>query len=178
MRHECRLNFDGRKAVPRNVDHIVNAPQNVHVALIIDLRTVTGEEPAARTVVLPIGIQVALRVAPDGACHGGADLIDHNEALFAGLNEVTVLVHHAHRDAGDFAGGASGKGSAVRGTFGEGPFGREGGVVWPWGADGRAGLGLPPRIDKRCGTPTHVLAQPLPRLRVNGLAHRPEQTHS
>ena len=172
MRHERRLNFDGRKAVPRNVDHIVDAPQNIHVAFIIDLRAVTGEEPAARTVVLPIGIQVALRVAPDSACHGGADLIDHNEALFAGLNEVTVLVHHAYRDAGDFAGGASGKGSAVRGTFGEGPFGREGGVMRPWGADGRAGFGLPPRIDKRCGTPAHVLAQPLPRLRVNGLAHR------
>ena len=88
-----------------------------------------------------------------------------------------MLVHHAHRDSGDFAGGAPGKGSAVRGAFGEGPFGREGGVMWPWGADGRAGFGLPPRIDKRCGTPTHVLAQPLPCLRVNGLAHRPEQTH-
>ena len=177
MRHERRLNFDGRKAVPRNVDHIVDASQDVHIAFIIDLRAVTGEEPAARTVVLPIGIQVALRVAPDGACHGWADLIDHNEALFAGLNEVTVLVHHVHRDAGDFAGGASGKGSAVRGALGEGPFGCEGGVMWSRGAYGRSGLGLPPCIDKRCGTPTHVLAQPLPRLRVNGFAHRPEQTH-
>ena len=76
-----------------------------------------------------------MRVAPDGLrAMEGADLINHNEALFAWLNEVTVFVYHAYRDAGDFAGGASGKGSAVRGAFGEGSFGREGGVMWSWGS--------------------------------------------
>ena len=175
--HQSRLNLDRGQAVTRNVDHVINTAEDVHVTLFVFLRTVTGQEPAALAVVTPIGIQVSLRVLPHGTSHGGTNLIDHDEALLAGFDRVAVLIDHAGGHAGNGAGSATGQGSAVRGALRVGALGCECGVVRARGAHGRTGLRLPPGVDERRGAAAHVLTQPAPRLRVDGFAHRTEQTH-
>ena len=65
----------------------------------------------------------------------------------------------------------------MRGALRVGALGCERRVVRARGAHGRTGLRLPPGVDERRGAAAHVLAQPAPRLRVNGLAHRTEQAH-
>ena len=161
----------------RNVDHVVDTAEDVHVAFLVFLCAVTGQEPAALAVVAPVGVQESLRVLPHGAGHGGANLIDHDEALPTRLHRVAVLIHHAGGHARNGAGSATGQGGAVRGAHRVGALGGEGRVVRARGAHGRTGLGLPPGVDEGCGAATHVLAQPAPRLRVDGLTHRTEQAH-
>ena len=65
----------------------------------------------------------------------------------------------------------------MRGALRVGALGCECRVVRARGAHGRAGLRLPPGVDERRGAAAHVLAQPAPRLWVDGLAHRAEQAH-
>ena len=125
----------------------------------------------------PVGIQEALRVLPHGTSHGRANLVDHDEALLAGFDRVAVLIHHAGGHTRNSAGSATGQCSAVRGALRVGALGRECGVVRARGAHGRAGFGLPPGVNERRGAAAHVLTQPAPRLRVDGFAHRTEQTH-
>ena len=161
----------------RNVNHVINTAEDVHVTLFVFLRAVASEEPTALAVVTPIGIQVTLRVLPHGTSHRRANLVDHDEALLTGFDRVAVLVHHAGGHAGNGAGSATGQGSAVRGALRVGALGRECGVVRARGAHGRTGFRLPPGVDERRGAAAHVLTQPAPRLRVNGFTHRTEQTH-
>ena len=174
---QCRLNLNRGEAVTRNVDHVVNAAEDVHVTLFVFLRAVASEEPATLAVVTPVGIQEALRVLPHGTSHGRANLVDHDEALLAGFDRVAVFIHHTGGHAGNSTGSATGQGGAVRGTLRVGALGCERGVVRARGAHGRTGLGLPPGVDERRGAAAHVLTQPAPRLRVDGFAHRTEQTH-
>ena len=175
--HQSRLNLNRGQAVTRNVNHVINTAEDVHVTLFVFLRAVTSEEPAALAVVTPIGIQITLRVLPHGTSHGRANLIDHDEALLAGFDRVAVLIDHAGGYARNGAGSATGQGSAVRGALRVGALGCERRVVRARGAHSRTGLRLPPGVDERRGAAAHVLTQPAPRLRVDGFAHRTEQTH-
>jgi hypothetical protein len=44
MRHEGRLDLDGRQAVARDVDDVVDAPEDPDVAVLVPLGAVAGEE--------------------------------------------------------------------------------------------------------------------------------------
>ena len=124
----------------RNVDHVINTAEDVHVTLFVFLRAVAGQKPAALAVVTPVGFQVTLRVLPHGTSHGRANLIDHNKALLARFDRVAVLIHHTGGHAGNGAGSATGQGSAARGVLRVGALGRECRVVRTRRAHGRTGL--------------------------------------
>ena len=152
------LDLDGGKPVPGNVDHVVGAPEDPDVPVVVEACAVPGQEPALLGVLFPVGGVVALRVAPHGAGHRRAGLGQHDEALHVLLHAPRLVVDDVDRNPGQRAGAATGL---------------ERGVVLPRGKDRRAGFRLPPGVDHRDaggGVAADLAAQPAPGLRVHGLA--------
>ena len=98
VRYECRLDLGGRDPVSGDVHDIVDATQEPQGPVEVDLGAVTGE------VVLrpprPVGVDVALVVAPDTAQHRGPGLGEHEVTAVAGFNRGAVVVDDRCADAG------------------------------------------------------------------------------
>src|SRR3989442_1420660 len=89
MVHQCALDFHGADAVPRDVEHVVDAAQNPEVAFVITLRAVTGEIDVLP--LAPINLGVPLVVAPDRAQHAGPRL-GNGEIAAADLPLVALAI--------------------------------------------------------------------------------------
>src|SRR5205085_8508947 len=67
MVDERALDLDRRDAVPGDVHHVVDAPEQPEVALLVDPRPVAGEVDAG--IARPVRLLEALGVAEDAARH-------------------------------------------------------------------------------------------------------------
>ena len=101
VRHERRLDLGGREPVARDVHDVVDAAEQPDVAVGVVLRAVAGEvvllaEPR------PVGLLVALRVAPDAAQHRRPRLGEHEVAdLLRRRERLALVVEDLGADAGD-----------------------------------------------------------------------------
>src|SRR3954471_10630432 len=63
-----------------NVQNVVNAPDDAEVAILVGARAVAGEIEFSLEVVGPIGLLVAIRIAPDRAQHRRPRPLDHQDS--------------------------------------------------------------------------------------------------
>ena len=146
------LQLTGGKPVAGHVDHIVDATHDIDVAVRVPMAAIPGEVEAG--VAGPIGIDIALMVAPNGGEGARRQrLLEDDGALFAGAKLAAVLV----QDAQVVTRGRQGWGA------GTGLHQLHPGEV---GADGPAGLRLPPMVDDGNA---QVLPQPMVGGRVQPL---------
>ncbi len=158
MVHEGRLDLHRPDAVPRHVHDVVHAAEQPEVAVLVALGAVPREVdvlPPAR----PVGLHVALVVAPDRAEHGRPGPGDRQVSP-ADLHLAAFGVEDLRLDPGK---GARGR---------PGPRGRHAGQRRD---QNHPGLRLPPGVDDRALSVTDVLAVPHPRLGIDRLADAPEQ---
>ena len=153
--HQRRLHLGGGDAVARHVHHIVHPAQQPEVAVVVHPGPVARE--VAALVGGPVGLAVALGVAPDAPQHRRPGAGDGEVAAAAGLHGGAVGPHHLGEDPGQGAGG--------RARLGGGGAGQRGDHV-------AAGLGLPPGVHHRAALAADVAVVPHPRLGVDGLPHR------
>ena len=92
------LHFHGADAVTGDVEHVVDAPQDPPVPVVIQLGAVAGEvatrEPA------PVGVAIALVVAVDGAQHARPRRRDGQEPTALG-ERGPLYIHQLDIDAGE-----------------------------------------------------------------------------
>src|SRR5262249_41002369 len=74
--YQSGLDLYGPEPVARNVQHVVDATHDTDVAVLVVRRAVAGEVVLAVEVVRPIGLAIALRIAPDRAQHGRPGPLD------------------------------------------------------------------------------------------------------
>src|SRR5699024_10352435 len=140
------LHFGGGDVVARDEHDVVHATEQPKVAVLVLLGTVTGEVEAGE--LGPVGLLVALLIAPDAAKHGGQGFTDDQEpAAFAGRDALALIVDDVGDDTGNTTHRRAGfaRGHAWEGADHDGP-----------------GLGLPPGVHHRCVSTTDVL--PLPEV--------------
>ena len=152
------LDLGGRDVVTRHEHHVVDAAEQPVVAVVVALGAVAGEVAVAEAG--PVGLLVALGVAPDAAQHRRPRAGEHEIAATGDLHRLTGVVDDVGGDAGERERRAPG---LQRGGAGERAD-----------HDG-AGLGLPPRVDDRAALTTDVVPVPDPRFGVDGLADAAEQ---
>ncbi len=141
-----------------HVENVIDPAHEPEIAVLILLGTVPGEVQARKH--LEVGLPEPLRVAVHPPHHAGPRLIDdeHAPLVHAGLASVFTQDAGPHTEVG--------QGRAPR-LQGEGR--RKG------SDQDAARLGLPPCVDHRATTVSHDRVVPYPGLRVDRLAHRPEQ---
>src|SRR5215213_8952887 len=136
-----------------DINHVVHAPHDPEVAVLIATRAVARE--VGSLYLGPVLAAVTLVVAPDGPQHRGPRALDNQIAALALAHGAAVARHHVHL----YAGQRLRRGARLRrrrprhGRDHHGP-----------------GLGLPPRIHNRAARLAYDLPVPHPRLRVNRLA--------
>jgi hypothetical protein len=158
-----RLDLGGGEPVSGDVHHVVDPAEHPDVAVLVLLRAVTGEVVASSVVGVgearPVGVDVALVVAPDGAQHRGPRLGEDQVAARAVRHRVAGVVDHVGPDPGQ--GGHRGARLA-------------GGHARQWADHDRAGLGLPPGVDHRGAVLADHMPVPDVGLRVDRLPDRTE----
>ena len=87
---ERRLDLDRRDAVPGDVHHVVDPPEQPEVAVLVDPGAVAGEVDVV--VLRPVRVPVALVVAEDASQHRRPRLLQHEVAAPAGADLVALLV--------------------------------------------------------------------------------------
>jgi hypothetical protein len=93
------LDRAGRQPVPGDVEHVVGAPHDVEVAVLVDHPAVTGEVVAV--VHREVAGDVALVVLPQGRQGAGRQRqLDGDRALVAGRHRLAGVVEHLHVVAG------------------------------------------------------------------------------
>src|SRR6185503_11692233 len=118
-----------------------------------------GEIQLPLEVVGPVGLLVALGIAPDRAQHRWPRALDHENAALAAADGVPGLVDDVGEDAGQRERRRAGLGRRrARQRRNE----------------MAAGLGLPPRVDDRAAAAADGLVVPHPRLGIDRLADRAE----
>src|SRR5918994_1118368 len=151
--------FDLHRAdtVPRDVHHVVYSACDGVVTILILLGSVLDEVLVAEP--LPIGLTVTLGVLVDRTEHAWPGPGDDQVPLSGAFDRVVVIVVDVDEDAGERPGGAA-------------RLGRR--DAWERRDHDATGLRLPPRIHDGAPSAPDVLVVPLPRPRVDGLAHGTE----
>ena len=148
------LDLGGGDPVTRHVHHVVHPAQQPQVAVAVHPGAV-AREVAAREA-RPVGVVIALRVAPDAAQHRRPRTGERQVAA-AGFHHAAGVVHHLSEHPGQRVGGRTGLGDSDARQ-------RRDHVA--------AGLGLPPGIGDRAAAGADVAVIPHPRFGVDRLAHR------
>ena len=94
---ERRLDLGGGDAVARDVHHVVDPAEQPDVAVLVLLGAVAGEVEALEA--RPVGVLVALVVAPDAAQHRRPRLGEHEVATAAVRHRVRLVVDDVGADA-------------------------------------------------------------------------------
>src|SRR5204863_3112378 len=71
VRHERRLDLHRAEPVARHVQYVIDATDDAEIPLLVRTRTVTGEIELLAELLRPIGLEVPIRITPDGFQHGG-----------------------------------------------------------------------------------------------------------
>ena len=85
------FDLGGGDAVAGDVHDVVDAAEQPQVAVGVVLGAVTGEVEAQVGEFRPVGVFVALLVAPDAAQHGGPGLVQHQQPAAAGFAQTKDL---------------------------------------------------------------------------------------
>src|SRR6185312_1051682 len=93
------FDLGGGQAVPGDVHDVVHAAQQPDVPVLVLLGTVPGEVHALEAG--PVGLLVAVHVAPDAAQHPRPGVADDQEAALAVAHGLAGLVDDVHGDARD-----------------------------------------------------------------------------
>ena len=80
--------------MPRHINHVVDAPADPVVALVVAAGAVAGEVVAL--VHVQVGVHVALVRLPNGACHARPRLLERQHAL--DVVAVHLLARHRVND--------------------------------------------------------------------------------
>src|SRR5579875_468286 len=99
-----RFDLHRTQAVTANFDHVVNAPLDTEVAILVFRRSITSEVDAF------YGLEVSFvagRVAVDGAHQARPGMTDDQEATLIGTDRVAVLIHDGCIDGWQWPGRAS-----------------------------------------------------------------------
>src|SRR6185503_1398847 len=132
-----------------------DAAHDADVAVLVVGRAVAREVVLAVEILGPVGLLVALGVAPDRAEHGRPGALDDETPALALADRVTCLVHDVGYDARQRKGRGTG--------LGRGRARQRRDHVSP-------GLGLPPGIHDRTAPAADGLVVPHPRLGIDRLA--------
>ena len=160
VRDERRLDLGGRDAVAGDVHDVVDPAEQPQVAVVVLLRAVAGEVVALLGEPRPVGLAVALVVAPDAAQHRRPRLGEHQQA--AAAVRAPDLPSSSTTSA------------AMPGSARVAEPGLVGGDAGQRADHDRAGLGLPPGVDDRAAVAADDPAVPHPGLGVDRLADRAE----
>src|SRR5690606_15351394 len=98
VRDERVLDLRRGQAVAGDVHDVIDATQQPDVAVDVLLGAIAGEVHAVELV--PVGLRVALAVAPEAAQHAGPRLADHQVAALAVGDGAARVIHHVGDDAG------------------------------------------------------------------------------
>src|SRR5688572_5795820 len=96
---ERRLDLHRAESMARYVQHVVDAADDAEVALLVHARAVAGEIELGLEVGGPVGLLVALGVAPTRARHRRPGLADHQDPALAAADRVPGLGHDVGEDA-------------------------------------------------------------------------------
>src|SRR3712207_47839 len=106
--YQGALYLGGGDPVPRDVHHVVDAARDPVVTVLVAPRPVAGEVDV--TILLPVGLPVALGVLVEGAQHAGPGSLHDQVALTLAFYLVALLVVEPREDARERLGGAAGLG--------------------------------------------------------------------
>src|SRR5207237_7437542 len=98
VRDERALDLHRAEAVARNVYHVVHAPHNPEVSVLVSARAVAREVYAVN--LAPVLLAVTLVVAPDGSEHRRPGALDDEVAALVRLGLLPRLRHDGGLDAG------------------------------------------------------------------------------
>ena len=155
------FHFHRADAVPRHIQHVINATQNPQVAVVVPLCAVARKIDVRTTRPLgEIGVDVALIVVPDCARYRGPRTHDGEQSA-TNRNLPGVVVQHRNVCAW--------KRDRCRTWFGSG------GTRQRRDHDA-TGFGLPPRINYRAIVFADVFAIPHPRFGIDGLTNGAQQS--
>ena len=73
-----------------DVHDVVDAAEDPECAVVVALGAVTGEVPAFFGVAGPVGVAVAVHVAPDAAQHRRPRLVEDEVAVAAGAEGLSI----------------------------------------------------------------------------------------
>src|SRR5262245_46617844 len=99
MPDERVLDLRGRDVVAGHEHHVVDAPEQPEVALLVALGAVAREVLASEA--RPVGVAVALLVAPDPAQHRGPRLREHEVTATRHADGIARVVDDVGADAWD-----------------------------------------------------------------------------
>ena len=160
VRDDRRLDLGGRQPVAGDVDHVVDAPDDPEVAVLVLARGVADEVDVLAELV-PVGLDEAVVLLVERA--------QHRRPRPAQRRAGPARCRRPRRSSSTTA--ASMPGSGLPAEPGLVVRAAPGSVVIMM----RAGLGLPPGVDDRAALAADHLVVPEPGLRVDRLADRPEQ---
>ena len=156
VRHDRRLDLGRRHAVARDVEHVVDAPDDPEVAVLVLAGGVADEVDVAAELV-PVGLDEAVVVAVERAQHARPRPAQREQPLVGAGVLAALLVDHLRLDARQRAR------RRARLGLGDARQRRDHDV---------ARLGLPPGVDDRAALAADHEVVPEPRLRVDRLADR------
>ncbi len=153
------LDLGGRDVVAGDEHDVVDAAEQPEVAVVVALGAVAGEVLAVEA--RPVGVAVALGIAPDAAQHRRPRPRQH-EVAAAGDPDRLARRRRRCRPRCRAAGTSRSRASSV--------------VAPGQRADhDRAGLGLPPRVDDGTARAADRAVVPDPRFRIDRFADRSDQ---
>ena len=145
-------------AVSRDVDDIVDAPQQPEVAVFILFRAVTGEVHSRETA--PVLFDVPVGIAINAAQHRRPGFSEHQVPALAGTDGFPLLIQNLCGDARE-------RSRRRPGFQGRDPRQRR--------DEDHAGLGLPPGVHDRTPPAPDVLVVPDPGFGIDRFPHGPQQ---
>src|SRR5436305_14855446 len=105
MRDQSGLDLGRRDAMPRDVHHVVDAPEQPVVALLVTLAAVAGEVAPGEWG--PVGLLVALRILVDPAGHRRPGALQDEVPTPPQRHGMTRVVHDVRLDPGEWERGGA-----------------------------------------------------------------------
>ncbi len=157
MGDERAFDLGGAEPVAGDVDHVVDAPGDPVIAVLVAARAVAGEIKSRKG--REIGVDKAAMIAIDGAHLAGPGARQAKISFARAFDPPAVIVDQKRLDPEE----RTGRGARLeRRRAGE------------RGDQNAAGLGLPPGVDNRAAALADMVVIPQPRLGVDRLADRAE----
>jgi hypothetical protein len=157
--HQRGFDLEGRETVTGDVHHVVDPAEEPEVPLLVSLRTVAGDVDLG-AVLREVGLHVSVGVSPDRPRDGRPRSSEDEVPAPTQGNGIAFVIEDVGLDARERDRGRPGL------ELGDPRERRD---------QDRPGLGLPPGVDDRRSFAADDLPVPDPGLRVDRLAHGPEE---
>src|SRR5256885_16546836 len=101
MTKERGLDLDRADAMVGDLDDLVGAAAEPHVAVLVDRRRVPGEVHGLSGDLVPVVARVALGLRPEPRGETGERTLDHEDSLLIRPKLLAILIDHGRLDPGD-----------------------------------------------------------------------------